>query len=59
MHGFALNVGRDLSGFARIHPCGTPGCAVTSLSGERGIDTAVDDVADRFRLRFDRPVLRS
>jgi lipoate-protein ligase B len=31
-HGFALNVGRDLSGFDTIVPCGLPGKAVTSLA---------------------------
>ena len=59
MHGFALNVGGDLSGFARIHPCGVPSCAVTSISRERGIETAVEAVAEAFRLRFVGPVLRS
>ena len=59
MHGFALNVGSDLSGFARIHPCGAPGCAMTSVSRERGRETPVEEAADHFRLRLDGPVLRS
>lgn len=32
MHGFALNVSLDLSGFSRIHPCGIVGCSMVSLS---------------------------
>jgi len=44
-HGFALNVGRDLSGFEAIVPCGIRDKAVTSLSGELGRDLAPEDVA--------------
>ena len=54
LHGFALNVCNDLEPFARIHPCGQPGCAVTSASIEAGRPVAVDEAADRFRLRFAR-----
>lgn len=32
MHGFALNVSTDLSGFKLIHPCGISGCPMTSLT---------------------------
>lgn len=53
-HGFALNVGNDLAPFARIHPCGQPGCAVTSVSRELGRDVAVEEAASLFRLRFAR-----
>lgn len=49
-HGFALNVGSDLSLFARIHPCGVEGCAMTSVSGELGREVGVDEAASRFRL---------
>jgi lipoyl(octanoyl) transferase len=35
-HGFALNVNNDLGPFASIHPCGMPGCRITSLSQETG-----------------------
>lgn len=46
MHGFALNVGGDLSGFDAINPCGL-GKAVTSISKETGRETGVAEVADR------------
>jgi lipoyl(octanoyl) transferase len=36
MHGFALNVSNDLEPFRRIHPCGVPACAMTSVLAERG-----------------------
>lgn len=52
MHGFALNVCNDLEPFLRIHPCGQPGCAMTSMSLELGRPVTVGEVADRFRLRF-------
>ena len=51
-HGFALNVSNDLEPFRRIHPCGQPGCAVSSLSLELGREVETSEVADRFRLRF-------
>lgn len=44
-HGFALNVGFDLSGFDAIVPCGIRGKAVTSLAQEGGRDLTVEDVA--------------
>jgi lipoyl(octanoyl) transferase len=53
-HGFALNVSNDLEPFLRIHPCGQPGCAVTSASLELGRSVAVAEAADLFRLRFAR-----
>ena len=58
-HGFALNVSNDLAPFARIHPCGQPGCAVTSVSAELGRAVTPSEAADRFRLRFGRGVIKS
>ncbi len=46
MHGFALNVGSDLSGFASITPCGIVGVRMTSLSLELGRDVTVKEFAD-------------
>ena len=34
MHGFALNVTNDLSGFELIVPCGIPGVEMTSVARE-------------------------
>jgi len=34
LHGLALNVSLDLSGYGLITPCGVPGLAVTSLAVE-------------------------
>ncbi len=45
MHGFGLNVGPDLSGFAAITPCGIQGVSMTSISRETGRDIAIDDTA--------------
>lgn len=47
MHGFALNVGPDLSAFAAITPCGIAGVEMTSLSRELGREVSVREVADR------------
>jgi lipoyl(octanoyl) transferase len=44
-HGFALNVGRDLSGFDAIVPCGIRDKSVTSLSRELDRDLAPADAA--------------
>jgi lipoyl(octanoyl) transferase len=38
-HGFALNIGADLSGFAPITPCGIAGVEMTSVAREGGPDT--------------------
>jgi lipoyl(octanoyl) transferase len=45
MHGFGLNVGSDLSGFAAITPCGIQGVTMTSLSKELGREVSVEEVA--------------
>ncbi len=47
MHGFGLNVGPDLSGFASITPCGIQGVTMTSVSRELGRNVAIDDAATR------------
>ena len=57
LHGLALNVGPDLSGFDRIVPCGLSGVVMTSLSREVGRDVSVEDVKrvfpDFFRSVFE------
>jgi lipoyl(octanoyl) transferase len=50
-HGFALNVGPDLGGFAAIVPCGIAGVRMTSVAAEGGPDT-VDAVTPIVRDRF-------
>lgn len=45
MHGFAMNVARDLSGFQSITPCGIDGVEMTSLSREAGRDITVQEAA--------------
>ena len=59
MHGFALNVSNDLGPFARINPCGVPGCAMSSVSAELGRGVTVEEAAGGFRLRFAEGMLRS
>ena len=46
MHGFALNVARDLPGFSAIIPCGIAGVTMTSLSQEAGRDLTTREVAE-------------
>jgi lipoyl(octanoyl) transferase len=41
MHGFALNVASDLSGFQNITPCGLSGVRMTSISGELGAEVSL------------------
>jgi lipoyl(octanoyl) transferase len=48
MHGFALNVGGDLSPFAHIIPCGIADVTVTSMEKETGRAFSLIDVASDF-----------
>ena len=52
MHGFGLNVGTDLSGFASIIPCGISGVTMTSLSRELGHEIPVEEVATKAEAIF-------
>lgn len=47
MHGFALNVGGDLSAFDQIVPCGLANVAMTSIEKEAGRSLGVEEVAGR------------
>jgi lipoyl(octanoyl) transferase len=53
MHGFALNVASDLSGFQNITPCGLPGVRMTALSTESGREVSLETVREKvpFHLR--------
>jgi len=46
MHGFALNVHGDLSGFDAITPCGIANVAMTSIEKETGETQAVKNVGE-------------
>jgi lipoyl(octanoyl) transferase len=54
MHGFALNVSLDLSGFDRINPCGIVGCAMTSLQAITGRPVSMAEVKERAAAHFVR-----
>jgi len=45
MHGFALNVCGELSGFSAITPCGLDGVEITSIERETGKVFSVEEVA--------------
>jgi lipoyl(octanoyl) transferase len=51
-HGFAFNVGTDLSAFDLIVPCGIRGRGVTSLERLLGHPVALDEVMDRLTAHF-------
>ena len=54
-HGFALNVGDDLTGFDAITPCGIAGVQMTSIAREGGtasLDAAREAVLARFLATF-------
>ncbi len=46
MHGFAFNIGNDLSYFNQINPCGFADKGVTSLEKEIGIKPDMNEVKD-------------
>jgi len=57
-HGFALNVGPDLGGFARITPCGITGVEMTSVAREGGpgeVGAVLPVVLERFVTVFGYP----
>jgi lipoyl(octanoyl) transferase len=61
MHGFALNVGGDLSPFAHIVPCGIANVSMTSIEKETGRECSVmamASVVERIALKR-LPVLRN
>ncbi len=45
MHGFALNVGGDLSPFDQIVPCGIANVVMTSIEKETGRESSVEKIA--------------
>lgn len=45
MHGFAINVSRDLTGFASIVPCGIQGVSMTSIGTELSRPMTVQEFA--------------
>ena len=52
MHGFALNVASDLSGFQSIVPCGLPGVRMTSISTELATEVSLEIVREKLTLRL-------
>jgi lipoyl(octanoyl) transferase len=53
-HGFALNVGKDLSGFDTIVPCGLEGVEMTSLEKTTGRKIARAEVEEQIVRSFGR-----
>ena len=53
-HGFALNIGADISGFEAIVPCGLQGVAMTSLERLLGRPVPLSEVEERVIAAFAR-----
>jgi lipoyl(octanoyl) transferase len=51
-HGFALNVGTDLSYFSVMKPCGIEGCEMTSMARELGADPGMGPVKEAVAKHF-------
>jgi lipoyl(octanoyl) transferase len=58
MHGFALNVSRDLSGFDAIVPCGIENVTMTSMEIETGRPRDLREVAESLHPFLDRSLTR-
>lgn len=54
MHGIALNVNTDLSGFSAINPCGFVDKGVTSIARETGVNLDIKKIAAEFDNIFRR-----
>ena len=52
MHGFALNIAKDLPGFSAIIPCGISGVTMTSLSIETNRSLTTREVAETTKVIF-------
>jgi len=52
MHGFALNVGPDMSYFNGMIPCGIKGKGVVSMKELLGKEVSIDEVIDPLTLAF-------
>lgn len=52
LHGFALNVERDLAGFGVIVPCGIQGRPVATMAGLLGAAPPIDEVMDHLEHAF-------
>jgi lipoyl(octanoyl) transferase len=54
MHGLAINVDPDLSGFSRIVPCGLSDVGVTSMAAELGESPSLPEVTHLLRPHLER-----
>jgi lipoyl(octanoyl) transferase len=54
MHGFALNVASDMTGFASITPCGIVGVRMTAMSEELRREVSLDEVRRRIDPFFEK-----
>ncbi len=53
MHGFAMNVNNDLTGFTRINPCGIATCPIASLEKLCGSSIPMNDVMSKVSEQFE------
>lgn len=56
IHGYSLNIDPDLRSFSSIIPCGMPGCKITSIKSETGLDYSMESISRQILLKVQEKI---